>query len=63
MSLPPARIKSGKASLIGGIVVGIATFVLWTAITHELGANTAPWLAAGLIVSAGIGTWIRIADL
>jgi hypothetical protein len=63
MSLPPTRIKSGKASLIGGIVVGTASFALWAAIAHELGADTAPWLAAGLVVSVGIGVWIRMADL
>jgi uncharacterized membrane protein YkvI len=57
------RTKSGYASLIGGIVVGLASFVLWTAVAHELGADTVPWLAVGLIVSAGIGAWIRIADL
>jgi len=57
------RIKSGKASLIGGIVVGIACFVLWTVIARELGADSTGWLAAGLVVSAGIGVWIRLADL
>jgi hypothetical protein len=36
------RIKQGKASLIGGIAVGIA---------------------AGVLVAAGIATWIRKADL
>ena len=61
MSQPP--IKSGKASLIGGIVVGIASFVLWTAIARDLGAGTAPWLAAGFVVSAAIAVWIRKADL
>jgi hypothetical protein len=58
-----ARIKPGRASLIGGIAVSVASFVLWAAITHELGADTLPWLVAGLVVSAGIGTWIRVADL
>jgi hypothetical protein len=53
----------GKASLIGGIVVGLAGFVLWAAIARDLGAGTAPWLAAGAIVSAVIGVWIRKADL
>jgi hypothetical protein len=57
------RIKSSKASLIGGIVVGLASFALWTAIAHELGADTTPWLVTGLVVAAGIGTWIRLADL
>jgi uncharacterized membrane protein YkvI len=63
MSAPRARIKSSNASLIGGIVVGFACFVLWTAIAHEVGADSLPWLAAGLVVAAGIGTWVRIADL
>ncbi|HYZ22826.1 MAG TPA: hypothetical protein VE690_11780 [Rhodopila sp.] len=61
--MPRARIKSGKASLIGGAAVGLASFVLWTACAHELGADTVPWLALGALVSAGIGAWIRIADL
>jgi uncharacterized membrane protein YkvI len=60
---PPGRIKSGKASLIGGIVVGIASFVLWAAVARDVGAFTVPWLAAGLVAAAGIGAWIRIADL
>ena len=58
-----SRIKSGKASLIGGIVVGLASFGLWAACAHELGADTAPWLAVGAVVAAGIGAWIRFADL
>jgi hypothetical protein len=63
MSAPRARIKSGKASLIGGVVVGVACFVLWTVIARDLGAGTAQWLGVGLVVSAGIGAWIRLADL
>lgn len=58
-----ARIKTGKASLIGGIVVGLATFVLWVAIADDAGAATPAWIAAGAVVAAGIGTWIRVADL
>jgi hypothetical protein len=57
------RVTSGKASLVGGIVVGIACFVLWVAIARDLGAGSAGWLAAGALVSVGIGTWIRLADL
>jgi len=57
------RIKSGKASLIGGIVVGLASFALWTAIAHELRADTALWLGVGVVVSGAIGVWIRLADL
>ena len=57
------RVKSGNASLIGGVVVGLASFALWTAIAHELRADTTACLMIGLIVSAAIGIWIRLADL
>ena len=57
------RIKQGKASLVGGIAVGVAAFVLWMAIAHELASDTLPVVIAGLVVAAGIGTWIRVADL
>jgi hypothetical protein len=58
-----ASIKPGKASLIGGIAVGAAVAVLWSAIAHELAADSVPVLIAGLLVAAGIATWIRVADL
>jgi hypothetical protein len=58
-----ARIKPGKASLVGGIAVGFAVVVLWAAVTHELGADSAAVLIAGVVVAAGIATWIRVADL
>ena len=57
------RIKQGKASLIGGIAVGLAAFVLWAAIAHELAAGGAVVIAVGVLVAAGIAMWIRIADL
>jgi len=57
------RIKQGKASLVGGIAVGFAVLVLWTGIAHELAADTVPILIIGLLVAAGIATWIRVADL
>jgi hypothetical protein len=63
MSVPRTRPKSGNASLIGGIVVGLACFALWSAIAHDLGADTLPWLTTGAIVAAAIGIWIRVADL
>jgi hypothetical protein len=61
MSAP--RVTTGKASLIGGIVVSIATMVLWLAATHELGFHGLPVLIAGLAVSAITGIWTRLADL
>ena len=57
------RIKQGRASLIGGIAVGVAVLVLWTAIAHELAADSAAILVLGLLVAGGIATWIRVADL
>ena len=63
MSAPRARIKPGKASLIGGIAVGIASMVIWVAVTRELGFQGTPTMAIGLLVAAAIATWIRVADL
>jgi hypothetical protein len=63
MTGPRARIKPGRASLIGGIAVAAASFVLWAAVSHELAADTIPVLIVGLLVAGGIGFWIRVADL
>jgi hypothetical protein len=57
------RIKQGKASLIGGIAVGFAVLVLWTAIAHELASDSAAIVAIGVLVAAGVAAWIRVADL
>ncbi|HET7883354.1 MAG TPA: hypothetical protein VFL55_20880 [Acetobacteraceae bacterium] len=57
------RIKQGKASLVGGIAVGIAVLILWTAIAHETAADGPAVIALGVLVAAGIAAWIRIADL
>ncbi len=63
MSGSRAKIKTGKASLIGGIAVGIASMVLWVAVTRELGVAGGAVLALGVLVSIGVATWIRVADL
>jgi lipopolysaccharide export LptBFGC system permease protein LptF len=57
------RTKQGKASLIGGIAVGVAAFVLWSAVAHELAADSPLAIIAGALVAVGIATWIRVADL
>jgi protein-S-isoprenylcysteine O-methyltransferase Ste14 len=57
------RIKQGKASLVGGIAVGVAVLVLWMAVAHELAADSASIMVAGVVVAVGIATWIRLADL
>ena len=58
-----AHVTSGKASLIGGIVVGIACMVLWVAVTCELGFAGTQSLALGLVVSVAAGVWTLLADL
>jgi len=61
--MPRAHVTTGKASLIGGIVVGIASLVLCLAVTRELGFDGVPSLAASLLVAAAAGIWTRLADL
>lgn len=63
MSTQRAHVTTGKASLIGGIVVGIATMVLWVAVTRELGFDGEISLGAAVVVSAAAGLWTRLADL
>jgi low affinity Fe/Cu permease len=63
MSTQRAHVTSGKASLIGGIVVAIATMVLWAAVTRDLGFQGALSLGIGVAVSVAAGIWTRLADL
>ena len=63
MSLSRARMKTGKASLIGGIAVGIASLAIWVGVTRELGFTGALAVGLGLLVSVGVAAWIRVADL
>ena len=63
MSMGRAHVTTGKASLIGGIVVAIATMVLWVAVTCELGFLGTLSLGGGAAVSAAAGIWTRLADL
>jgi hypothetical protein len=63
MSAPRASITTSKASLIGGIAVGAASLVLWLAVMHELGFEGPVMFGAGVLVSALIGVWVRVADL
>ena len=63
MSTQRAHVTTGKASLIGGIVVAIAAMALWAAVTRELGFQGALSLGVGAAVSAAAGIWTRAADL
>jgi hypothetical protein len=58
-----APINPGKASLMGGIAVGFASMVLWVAVTHELGFGGPVTWGVGLLVSAIVAAWTRLADL
>lgn len=55
-----APLKRNISSLIGGIAVAIAVFILWLLVT---GAASAESVVAGLAVATAIGTWVRLADL
>jgi hypothetical protein len=61
--LDGGQIKTSRASLVGGIAVGIGVAVLWAALARDLGAGSvAALLPAGL---AGLltGLWVWRADL
>ena len=57
------EIKKGRASLIGGIAVGIAVLVLWVAIARDLGLTSPATLLAGFLAAIAVAAWIRLADL
>lgn len=63
MSGRRASIKTGKASLIGGCAVGVATLAIWVGVTRELGFSGFSTWALGVLVAAGAAIWIRVADL
>ena len=56
-------IKTSRASLIGGIAVAIGVFVLWLALTRDLGITGLLPALLGLAVSSLVGLWIWRADL
>ena len=55
-----AHLKRSMPSLIGGIFSGIVVFVIWLLL---FGTGSIAVVALGLVLSAGLGTWIRLADL
>lgn len=60
--LDGGQIKKSRASLIGGIAVGLGVLALWTALARDLGAGGAV-LALGVAVAALVALWIWKADL
>ena len=63
MASAAPRLKRSPASLFGAFVIAFGIFVLWFLVARELGYSDNITLGAGLIVSAAIGVWIRVADL
>lgn len=61
--LDGGRIKKSRASLVGGIAVGIGIFVLWAAIAQELGAAGVGPLIGGALAGLVVGLWVWKADL
>jgi hypothetical protein len=57
------HITTGKASLVGGVVVAAATLVLWMAAAQELGFHGNLVLGLGAVVALTAGVWTRLADL
>jgi hypothetical protein len=47
-------------SLIGGIFSAIVVFAIWLLL---FGTGSIPLVALGAVLSAALGTWIRLADL
>ncbi len=62
-TFPAGRIKRGRASLIGGVAVGICVLGLWLGAEHELGVFTPGASVLGVLVAGAVGSWIRLADL
>ena len=62
-TFPDGRIKKGRASLVGGVAVGVCVLALWLGIEHELGVDGVGMSVLGAVVAAGIAGWIRVADL
>ena len=61
--LDGGQIKKGRASLIGGIAVGVAVMALWVAITRDIGSTGNGVMVAGVVVAALVALWIWKADL
>jgi hypothetical protein len=55
-----AHLKRSMPSLIGGVFSAVVIFVLWLLL---FGTGGVAMIALGAVISAAIGTWIRLADL
>ena len=60
LAAPPARLKRSIASLFGGVACGICAFALYLLLAGEASIAN---IAIGLVIGAGLGVWVRLADL
>jgi len=54
------QVKRSMPSLIGGIFTALAVLVLWLLL---FGTGSIATIVLGVLVSAALGVWIRLADL
>ena len=58
--MPQVHVKRSMPSLIGGIFTAIVVFAIWLLL---FGTGSVAAVLLGLVIAAGLGTWIRLADL
>jgi len=63
MAALQGEIKKSRASLVGGIAVGIGVMVLWTALARDLGSAGVWPLLGGGFSAIVVALWIWKADL
>ena len=58
-------VQRNVASLVGGFVIAFGCFVLFLLVAGEImqAPLTLPIIVFGGVAAAGIGVWIRLADL
>lgn len=59
-SAPAGRLKRSRASLIGGVAVGIGVAVLTVLLA---GGPSAFNIGLGVVIGVVLGLWVRLADL
>jgi hypothetical protein len=59
----PADHRRGRASLVGGVAVGVAVLVIWGLLAHDLAPRRPLVILPGVLLAVGVAVWIRAADL
>ncbi|SDB60413.1 hypothetical protein [Belnapia rosea] len=61
--LDGGQIKTSRASLVGGIAVGLGVAALWVALARDLGAGPLGAILPALMAGLLSGLWVWRADL